>query len=124
MHIWGNKLTVLTDLNEIKECKRHDGEGDSDRRVLISGISGSWKDKRRWTHGTQTALRSFSHNKKSILETCNATNMSLMKIKWAVWQQQGLSSISKRISVVNLIQLHNRSFWKHVLLGYMQQEGL
>lgn len=37
MHVWGNKLTVLTDLNEIKECKRHDGEGDSDRRVLISG---------------------------------------------------------------------------------------
>lgn len=94
---------LQTLMKKINKCKRHDGEGDSDHGVLISGKvpqeAGSMKTDGHMVHRFPYEASLTTRNPfMRWLSACNATNLGLMKNTGAACQQWGLSTIPKRIS--------------------------
>lgn len=90
-------------MKKINKCKRHDGEGDSDHGVLISGKvpqeAGSMKTDGHMVHQFPYEASLTTRNPfMRWLSVCNATNLGLMKNTGATCQRWGLSTIPKRIS--------------------------
>lgn len=90
-------------MKKTNKCKRHDGEGDSDYGVLISGKvpreTGSTKTDGHMVHRFPYEASLTTRNPfMRWLSACNATNLGLMKNTGAVCQRRGLSTVPKRIS--------------------------